>query len=226
MVQKLTETIGFSIYLIVTIYMSYYLLNQSKGRDHYKLMGFTGIVIFLMAGSEMLTRIYALLTSDIVESVSLVGQGKKVHWVLVFVVGILLYEVYKARFKKRRNANADRLLYGLAFVGILLSLFRANQWDALFPPKGYGFLRTLPQLLLYGMLAFLFYGDGKSNRSGNFMINGGLLGVNVICSLILVFWGGSIATYNVWQIIRALTYLIMLALAFKELRNENLLSRF
>ncbi|NLY09567.1 MAG: hypothetical protein GXZ11_06720 [Tissierellia bacterium] len=226
MAQKFVESIGFSIYIVLMMGMAYYIINNSKGRLSTKLLGLSGLAITLSQGAEMVSRIFSLMTKGIVDSLSPIGLGRKWMWIGIFIVGVLLYEMVKSRSKSRPNGNLDKLIYALALFGIVISLFRFNQWDALFPPKGIGFLRLLPMIIIYGLLALIFYSNGKSKRDAMLMKMSIALIIIIITSFINTLWGGSVVVFNIWQIIRTLATVYLLFLPYNEVRHENLLSRF
>lgn len=226
MAQKVVETIGFIIYLATMIGMSYYILNHHNGWAHYRIMGLTGIFLALGPGAEMLTRIFALMTNGIVEHLTVIGRGRQLMWMSLYIIGILLYEMIREATRRRRNKSLDRLMYGMALLGILMSLFRANQWDALFPVKGMGFLRLLPLMVLYVFLAMIFYGEGTRSNQTIYMHMSLAIIIILVTSLINTFWGGSIVNFNFWQIVRTLAFGALLVLPFLQVRHDNLLSRF
>lgn len=165
--QKIFETLFDIFYLTTVIYLGITMMKKSKGSKEFFLFGLMALVLGLGDAFHLVPRAVALNTKGLEAFTFYLGLGKAITSVTMTIFYVLLYYVYKERYKVN-NKKLDITIYILAIARILLSLMPQNKWFSKDAPLSWGIYRNIPFLVLGILIIVLFYQKQKETRDKNF----------------------------------------------------------
>lgn len=165
--QKIFETLFDIFYLTTVIYLGITMMKKSKGSKEFFLFGLMALVLGLGDAFHLVPRAVALNTKGLDAFTFYLGLGKAITSVTMTIFYVLLYYVYKERYKVN-NKKLDITIYILAIARILLSLMPQNKWFSKDAPLSWGIYRNIPFLVLGILIIVLFYQKQKETRDKNF----------------------------------------------------------
>ena len=81
---------------------------------------------------------------------------------------ILLYYVWRLRYKIEGKNGITLAIYLLSITRIILCLFPQNGWTSINAPLSWGIYRNIPFALLGILIIILFYKSAKENNDKSF----------------------------------------------------------
>lgn len=165
--KKIFETLFDIFYLTTVIYLGITMMKKSKGSKEFFLFGLMALVLGLGDAFHLVPRAVALNTKGLDAFTFYLGLGKAITSVTMTIFYVLLYYVYKERYKVN-NKKLDITIYILAIARILLSLMPQNKWFSKDAPLSWGIYRNIPFLVLGILIIVLFYQKQKETRDKNF----------------------------------------------------------
>ena len=148
----------FSIaYLITGAVFAVLILRKSKGNKQAVLFG--AAIALLVAGDSfhLVPRIYALLTDGTENHAAALGIGTLITSLTMTVFYLLLYIIYKACYRVKRDMSTDVLVCALAAIRIISCILPQNDWTNPDAPYYMGILRNIPFLALGIVMIVLFF---------------------------------------------------------------------
>ena len=122
------------------------------------------MAVVLGAGDafHLVPRAYALNTLGLDQFPVALGIGKLVTSITMTIFYVLLYHVWRARYKVTGKTALTVAVYTLAAVRVALCLFPQNAWTSLDAPLSWGIWRNIPFALLGLLVIVLFYRSAKA----------------------------------------------------------------
>ncbi|MBW8383635.1 MAG: hypothetical protein K0M69_14075 [Youngiibacter sp.] len=167
--QKIFEPFFHAAYLITVITLGIQMIRLSYGRRYFRLFGAMAIILGTGDSFHLIPRVYALLTSGLAANYAILGAGKFITSITMTIFYVILYEVWKERFKTESAKGLDLLIYILAAVRIVLCLLPGNGWLSFEPSLFYGILRNVPFAILGAIIMYLLYSSGKKGSDKDFV---------------------------------------------------------
>lgn len=167
-VSKLMKVIFESIfdiaYLTTVITLGFKLFKNASSKDG-RIFGFMAIILGCGDAFHLVPRVIGLLSGKGLEHFAFsLGIGKFVTSITMTVFYLLLFEVYKIRYKVENIKKVTIVIYFLAILRILLCLMPQNEWTVYEQPYVWGIYRNLPFAVLGFWIAFMFYKAQRENR--------------------------------------------------------------
>lgn len=157
--------IGFDvIYLIGVVTMGIYILLNSTKKEH-KLFGIMAIVLGCGDAFHLVPRILATASNDFSRFTFSLGFGEMITSISMTVFYIILYSIFKIRYKKENTKKMDITIYLLAFVRIVLSLLPQNNWTEVSKPYIWSIYRNIPFTIMGIIIIVLFIKETKKNKN-------------------------------------------------------------
>lgn len=161
---KILET-GFDIiYLVTVITLGIIMVVKSNGNKEYKLFGIMAIVLGLGDSFHLIPRAIALNTTGFEDYLVPLGIGKFVTSITMTFFYILLYYIWRIRYKIKDKNYITFSVFILSAIRIILCFFPQNKWTSGNQPLFWGIIRNIPFALLGLIVIVLFY---KSTRENN-----------------------------------------------------------
>lgn len=168
MMQAIVETVFDAFYLISVITIGILMIRGSKGNVQFRLFGWMAVVLGAGDSFHLIPRALALCTTGLENYTVSLGIGKWITSVTMTVFYVLLYYVWRKRYKMSGRAGITAAVYGLAGVRIVLCMMPQNQWLSDESPLSWGIYRNIPFALLGLLVIVLFYCSAKEHEDRAF----------------------------------------------------------
>ncbi len=166
--RAIIESLFDAIYLITVITIGIKMLKGARGRKEYRLFGLMALVLGFGDAFHLVPRMIALLTTGEENYVKLLGLGKLITSITMTVFYVLLYYVWRLRYKVLGRDELTKTIYGLAILRIILCLCPRNEFLSANPPLSWAIYRNLPFLLIGLIIMIIFYKSQKAHNDKNF----------------------------------------------------------
>ena len=162
--QAIGETLFDVIYLVTVITIGIVMIVKSKGIKEYFLFGVMAVTLGCGDAFHLVPRALALCTTGLESYTVWLGAGKWITSVTMTVFYILLYYVWRIRYKIKGSNGTTVAVYALAAIRIALCFFPQNKWLSADAPLSWGIYRNIPFALLGLLIIVLFFSSaGKNN---------------------------------------------------------------
>lgn len=168
MMQAIVESVFDAFYLISVITIGILMIKGSKGNVQFRLFGWMAVVLGAGDSFHLIPRALALCTNGLENYTVSLGLGKWITSVTMTIFYVLLYYVWRKRYKMSGRAAITAAVYGLAGVRIVLCMMPQNQWLSDESPLSWGIYRNIPFALLGLLVIVLFYCSAKEHEDRAF----------------------------------------------------------
>lgn len=168
MMQAIVESVFDAFYLISVITIGILMIKGSKGNVQFRLFGWMAVVLGAGDSFHLIPRALALCTTGLENYTVSLGLGKWITSVTMTIFYVLLYYVWRKRYKMSGRAAITAAVYGLAGVRIVLCMMPQNQWLSDESPLSWGIYRNIPFALLGLLVIVLFYCSAKEHEDRAF----------------------------------------------------------
>ena len=124
--QAFGETLFDVVYLVLVITVGIKMIRQSKGDRQYRLFGIMAVTLGCGDAFHLVPRAYALCTTGLENYTAALGIGKFITSITMTVFYILLYYVWRNRYKIEGKKEITIAVYLMAALRIILCLFPQN----------------------------------------------------------------------------------------------------
>ncbi len=160
--QAIMESLFDMVYLTTVITLGVLMIRNSKGNAQYLLFGIMAVVLGSGDSFHLIPRALALNTTGLASFAVSLGIGKLITSITMTFFYILLYYVWRARYKIQGKTELTVAVYILSAIRIALCLFPQNQWTSLTPPLSWGIYRNIPFAVLGILIIVLFYRSSRA----------------------------------------------------------------
>lgn len=166
--QAIVETLFDAVYLISVVTIGILMIRGSKEDRQFRLFGWMAVVLGAGDSFHLVPRVLALCTTGLENYTVPLGIGKWITSVTMTIFYVLLYYVWRQRYKIIGQGGLTVAVYGLAGLRIALCMMPQNQWLSAEAPLSWGIYRNIPFALLGLMVIVLFYRSAKEHRDKPF----------------------------------------------------------
>ncbi len=166
--REIFETLFDAVYLISVIAVGLLMIVKSKGNKEFKLFGIMAVVLGAGDSFHLVPRMIALCTTGLENYTVALGVGKFITSITMTVFYVLLYYVWRLRYKIEGKKEITAVVYGLSVARIALCLFPQNEWLSADPPLSWGIYRNIPFALLGILIIVLFFISAKKQADRTF----------------------------------------------------------
>lgn len=166
--QAIGETTFDVVYLTTVIIIGIIMILKSKGVKEYLLFGIMAVTLGCGDAFHLVPRALALCTTGLENYTAALGIGKLITSITMTAFYILLYYVWRIRYKVEGKNYLTYTVYGLSLLRIILCLFPQNEWLSADAPLSWGIYRNIPFALLGLLIIVLFYKSAKENNDHEF----------------------------------------------------------
>lgn len=136
--QAIGETSFDIVYLVTVITIGILMILKSKNIKQYLLFGIMAVVLGVGDSFHLIPRALALCTTGLESYTVYLGVGKLITSVTMTVFYILLYYVWRIRYKVEDKKYLTYIVYGLSILRVILCLFPQNEWLSADSPVEWG----------------------------------------------------------------------------------------
>lgn len=159
--QAIAETLFDAVYLLSVITIGCLMLRGSKGEGQFRMFGWMAVVLGAGDSFHLVPRAFALCTTGLENYMVSLGIGKWITSVTMTIFYVLLYYVWRQRYKINGQGSLTATVYVLAGVRIALCMMPQNQWLSADAPLSWGIYRNIPFAMLGFLVIVLFCRSAK-----------------------------------------------------------------
>ena len=218
--QAIVET-GFDIiYLTTVITIGIIMIVKAKTNKQYLLFGIMAVTLGLGDAFHLVPRALALCTTGLDSYVVSLGIGKLITSITMTVFYILLYYVWKIRYKAQNTKYYTLAVYLLSIARIVLCLFPQNGWTSLESPLSWAIYRNIPFTILGLLIIFLFYSSAKKNNDKDFKFMWLTIVLSFGFYIPVVLWADTVPFIGMLMIPKTLAYVWTVVIGFMAMRKK------
>lgn len=166
--QAIMETLFDIIYLSTVITLGIKMIKGGRENKQYKLFGIMAVVLGCGDAFHLVPRSYALLTTGLEAHAAALGFGKFVTSITMTIFYIILYYVWRNRYKIDGKKGLTISIYALAVLRIALCLMPQNDWLSAAAPLSWGIYRNIPFAIMGLIIIVIFFNEARKVADNQF----------------------------------------------------------
>ena len=218
--QAIVETLFDAVYLISVITIGVKMILGCKGESQFRLFGWMAVVLGAGDSFHLIPRAVALCTTGLENYTVPLGLGKWITSVTMTVFYVLLYYVWRQRYKVQGQNGLTAAVYALAAVRIALCMMPQNQWLSAEAPLSWGIWRNIPFALLGLVVIVLFYRSAKEKQDKAFR----WMWLTIVLSfgfyIPVVLWADAIPMIGMLMIPKTCAYVWTVLIGYFAMKKE------
>ncbi len=218
--QAIVETLFDAVYLLSVIGIGVLMIRGSKGERQFCLFGWMAVVLGVGDSFHLVPRAFALCTTGLENYTVPLGLGKWITSVTMTIFYVLLYYVWRQRYRIDDRGGLTAAVYGLAGVRIVLCMMPQNQWFSDEAPLSWGIYRNIPFALLGILVIVLFYRSAKEHEDRAF----GWMWLTIVLSfgfyIPVVLWADIIPMIGMLMIPKTCAYVWTVLIGYLAMKQE------
>ena len=218
--QAIVETLFDAVYLISVITIGILMIRGSKGECQFRLFGWMAVVLGVGDSFHLVPRVLALCTTGLEDYTVSLGIGKWITSVTMTIFYVLLYYVWRQRYKINGKGSLTAAVYGLAGVRIVLCMMPNNRWLSAKAPLSWGVYRNIPFALLGLLVIVLFYRSAKEHADKAFC----WMWLTIVLSfgfyIPVVLWADIIPMIGMLMIPKTCAYVWTVLIGYSAMKQE------
>ena len=218
--QAIVETLFDAVYLISVITIGVKMILGCKGESQFRLFGWMAVVLGAGDSFHLIPRAVALCTTGLENYTVPLGLGKWITSVTMTVFYVLLYYVWRQRYKVQGQNGLTVAVYALAAVRIALCMMPQNQWLSAEAPLSWGIWRNIPFALLGLVVIVLFYRSAKEKQDKAFR----WMWLTIVLSfgfyIPVVLWADAIPMIGMLMIPKTCAYVWTVLIGYFAMKKE------
>ncbi len=219
--QAIMETAFDAVYLVSVITIGVLMIKGSKGGSQFKLFGLMAVVLGCGDAFHLVPRAYALCTTGLENYAAALGLGKWITSVTMTVFYVLLYYVWRRRYKIEGRRDLTAAVYLLAAVRVGLCMFPQNQWLSPEAPLAWGIYRNIPFALLGLLVIVLFYKSAREHDDKAFR----WMWLTIVLSfgfyIPVVLWADAVPLIGMLMIPKTCAYVWTVLIGYQAMKAES-----
>lgn len=219
--QAIVETLFDAAYLITVITIGIIMIAKSGKNSQYRLFGIMAIVLGSGDAFHLVPRAYALCTTGLENFTAALGTGKFITSITMTVFYVILYYVWRIRYKIKGQNNVTAAVYILSVLRIILCLFPQNEWLSAEAPISWGIYRNIPFALLGLLIIVLFYKSAKESNDKPFK----WMWLTIVLSfgfyIPVVLWADAIPMIGMLMIPKTCAYVWTVLIGYQAMKNSK-----
>lgn len=219
--QAIVETLFDAAYLITVITIGIIMIAKSEKNSQYRLFGIMAIVLGSGDAFHLIPRAYALCTTGLENFTAALGTGKFITSITMTVFYVILYYVWRIRYKVKGQNGVTAAVYILSALRIILCLFPQNEWLSAEAPISWGIYRNIPFALLGLLIIVLFYKSAKENNDKSFK----WMWLTIVLSfgfyIPVVLWADAIPMIGMLMIPKTCAYVWTVLIGYQAMKNSK-----
>lgn len=212
------ETLFDAVYLTLVITLGIWMIRAQRSRQ-YLLFGIMAVSLGAGDAFHLVPRAWALCNEGLAHYTVALGTGKFITSLTMTVFYILLYFVWRLRYKISGQNGLTAAMYGLAAVRIVLCLMPQNAWTQADAPRIWAILRNLPFAAMGILVIVLFYRSAKKENDTAFRWMWLTIVLSFAFYIPVVLWGDVLPLVGILMIPKTCAYVWTVWIGFSEMRR-------
>lgn len=220
--QAIFETLFDAVYLVTVIALGILMIRVSRGRKQYLLFGIMEVTLGCGDAFHLVPRAVALCTTGLESYTAALGIGKLITSVTMTLFYVLLYYVWRSRYRINGQRGLSVAVWLLALVRIALCLMPQNAWTDATPPLSWGIYRNIPFAILGALIVVLFFKSTRENQDRPFRHLWLTVVLSFACYIPVVLFADKIPAVGMLMIPKTCAYVWTVLIGFIAMKKENL----
>lgn len=220
--QAIMETTFDVVYLVTVLTIGCNMIRQKGVQRQYHLFGWMAVVLGAGDAFHLVPRAWALCTTGLENYTFALGLGKAITSVTMTVFYVLLYYVWRLRYRVQGQRTLTAAVYLLAGLRVLLCLMPQNQWFSAQAPLSWGIYRNLPFALLGLLVIVLFFRSARENQDQPFR----WMWLTIVLSfgfyIPVVLWADTIPMIGMLMIPKTCAYVWTVVIGYRAMKRDSL----
>lgn len=214
--QAIMETIFDVLYLSTVITLGVIMIKKSCDNKQYKLFGIMAVILGLGDAFHLVPRAYALLTTGLEANAAALGIGKLITSITMTIFYIILYNIWRTRYKVTESKRLTIIIYLLAIVRIALCFFPQNDWLNYYAPVSWGIYRNIPFAIMGIIIIWLFYNKTKTHNDKSFKFMSLAIILSFGFYIPVVIWANTMSWVGILMIPKTLAYVWVVVMGYND----------
>lgn len=219
--QAAAETLFDIVYLVSVICIGIIMITTSRGNRQYRLFGIMAVVLGVGDSFHLVPRALALCTTGLENFTVALGLGKLITSITMTVFYVILYYVWRIRYKISGQNGVTAAVYLLSALRIVLCLFPQNEWLHAEAPLSWGIYRNIPFALLGLLIIVLFYRSAKEHKDSDFKYMWLTIVLSFGFYIPVVLWADTVPMIGMLMIPKTCAYVWTVLIGFHAMRKEQ-----
>lgn len=219
--QAVAETIFDAAYLTVIITVGVLMVRRAGTRRQYFLFGIMALVLGGGDAFHLVPRAVALCTTGLENFPEALGAGKFITSLTMTVFYVLLYYVWRLRYRVHGRHELTGVVYILAAARVILCCLPQNDWLSADPPLLWGVLRNIPFALLGLCIIVLFYRSANEYQDRAFRWMWLTIVLSFAFYIPVVLFAQSWPPIGMLMIPKTLAYIWTVMIGFTAMRRHS-----
>lgn len=219
--QAIVETLFDAVYLCTVLVIGITMIVKSKGEREYRLFGIMAVVLGAGDAFHLVPRALALCTTGLENFTAALGIGKFITSITMTVFYILLYYVWRIRYRVKGRNNLTVAVYLLSVTRVALCLFPQNGWLTADAPLAWGIYRNLPFALLGALVIVLFYKSAREAQDAEFRNMWLTIVLSFGFYIPVVLWADTIPMIGMLMIPKTCAYVWTVLIGYRAMKNSR-----
>lgn len=218
--QAVVETVFDLVYLTCVIAIGILMIRGCAKERQFLLFGIMAVVLGLGDSFHLIPRAVALCTTGLESYTFQLGLGKLITSVTMTVFYVLLYHVWRLRYKVTGRRGLTFSVYLLAAVRIALCLMPQNQWFRPASPLSWGIFRNIPFALLGLIMILLFFKSARDSDDKSFCWMWLTIALSFAFYIPVVLFADVFPPAGMLMIPKTLAYVWTVLIGWKAMKEE------
>ena len=218
--QAIGETSFDVVYLTTVVTVGIMMILKCKKTKQFLLFGIMAVVLGVGDSFHLVPRALALCTTGLESYAAALGVGKLITSITMTVFYILLYYVWRIRYKVVDKHWLTITVYALSLARVVLCLFPQNDWLSADAPVSWGIYRNIPFALLGILIIVLFYNSAKVNNDKEFKFMWLTIVLSFAFYLPVVLWADAIPQLGMLMIPKTCAYVWTVFIGYFSMKNS------
>lgn len=218
--QAIGET-GFDVlYLVTVVVIGIIMILKSEGVKEYRLFGIMAVTLGCGDAFHLVPRALALCTTGLENYTVALGAGKLITSVTMTVFYVLLYYVWRIRYKKTETKAITAAVYVLSASRVILCLFPQNDWFSADAPLSWGIYRNIPFALLGILIIVLFFRSAREAKDREYRFMWLTIVLSFAFYIPVVLWADKIPMLGMLMIPKTCAYVWTVVIGYVSMKKQ------
>lgn len=219
--QAIMETAFDAVYLITVLTLGIRMIRQPGAARQFHLFGWMAVVLGAGDAFHLVPRAWALCTTGLENYTVALGLGKAITSVTMTVFYVLLYYVWRQRYRVQGQKSLTGTVYLLAGLRILLCLIPQNRWLEADAPLSWGIYRNIPFALLGLLMIVLFYRSARAQQDRAFRWMWLTIVLSFAFYIPVVLWADVVPMIGMLMIPKTCAYVWTVLIGYTAMKRET-----
>lgn len=219
--QAIMETAFDAVYLVTVLTIGILMIRQPNTARQFRLFGWMAVVLGAGDAFHLVPRAWALCTTGLENYTFALGLGKAITSVTMTVFYVLLYYVWRLRYRVQGRHSLTAAVYLLAGLRVVLCLMPQNQWFSASAPLSWGIYRNIPFALLGILIIVLFYRSARERKDQAFRWMWLTIVLSFAFYIPVVLWADVMPMIGMLMIPKTCAYVWTVVIGYRAMKKES-----